>query len=366
MSDLRFGMYVEFQCPPGRDHAELINDVIACAEHLDERGYHSFSTLEHPFFPKFAINVAPLPLFAKLAERTRNLRFRTLCHTLPLHNPMVLAGEIAETDILTGGRIDCGIGRGHGWLQEPANIPFEESLGRFNEAIEILIKGWTQERFDFEGKYYTCKNLEIVPKPLQKPHPPIYQVGTSSKSFTQAGQRGWSIVIGGPAPTSLFVEPYHVYIDACKAAGTKPFVGYCKALYLAEDEKTAMREAETAVMRFIEYNTSPLFEMDRPEWKREKLRQGGFHFYAVDDFLKLRDLSFQDLVDMEIVYVGTPEKVTQQFLKLYEQIRYDELVIISHYGGIDLHKAIKNQELFAREVAPRLKQAIAQKRKAAE
>ena len=328
MSDLKFGMYVEFQCPPGQDHAELINDVIAAAEHLDDHGFSSFNTLEHPWFPKFAINVAPMPLFVKLAERTRNLRFRTLCHTLPLHNPMVLAGEIAETDILTNGRIDCGIGRGHGWLQEPANIPFEESLGRFNEAIEILINGWTKERFDFHGQYYTCENLEIVPKPIQKPHPPIYQVGTSSKSFTQAGQRGWNIVIGGPAPTSLFVEPYNVYVDSCKSAGNTPNVGYVKAIYLDEDEKVAMREAETAAMRFIEYNTSPLFEMDRPEEKRERLRAGGFHFYAVDDFLKLRDLSFQDLVDMEIVFVGTPEKVTQQFLKLYDTIQYLSLIHI--------------------------------------
>lgn len=366
MSDLKFGMYVEFQCPPGADHKELINDVIACAEHLDDRGYSTFNTLEHPFFPKFAINVAPLPLFVKLAERTRNLRFRTLCHTLPLHNPMILAGEIAETDILTNGRIDCGIGRGHGWLQEPANIEFEESLGRFNECIEILINGWTKERFDFHGKYYTAENLEIVPKPVQKPHPPIYQVGTSSKSFTQAGQRGWKIVIGGPAPTSLFVEPYNVYKDSCRSAGTTPYVGYVKAIYLADDEKTALREAETAAMRFIEYNTSPLFEMERPEAKRERLRAGGFHFYAVDDFLKMRDLSFKDLVDMGIVYVGTPEKVTRQFLELYEQINYDELIIISHYGGIELHKAIKTQELFAREVAPKLRDAVRQKRKAAE
>ena len=139
MTKLRLGTYVEFQCPPGRDHAELINDVIQCAEHSDQRGFGVFTTLEHPFFEKFAINCAPLPLYTKLAERTRNLRFRTLCHTLPLHNPMVLSGQIAEADILTGGRIEVGIGRGHGWLQEPANVAYEESLERFHECIEILI-----------------------------------------------------------------------------------------------------------------------------------------------------------------------------------------------------------------------------------
>ena len=117
---LRFGTYVEFQCPPGHDHAELIEDVLALAVHSDKTGFHVFTTLGHPFYEKFAINPNPLAVFTHLAERTENLRFRALCHTLPLHNPMILAGEIAMVDILTKGRIECGVGRGHPWLCGPA------------------------------------------------------------------------------------------------------------------------------------------------------------------------------------------------------------------------------------------------------
>ena len=102
---LRFGTYVEFQCPPGHDHAALIEDVLALAVHSDNNGFHVFTTLEHPFYEQFAINPNPLAVFTHLAERTRNLRFRALCHTLPLHNPMVLAGEIAMVDILTKGAL---------------------------------------------------------------------------------------------------------------------------------------------------------------------------------------------------------------------------------------------------------------------
>ena len=178
---LRFGTYVEFQCPPGRDHAELIADVMALAEHTDQCGFNVFATLEHPFFEKFAINPNPLAVFCTLAQRTRNLRFRTLCHTLPLHNPMVLAGEIAEADILTNGRLECGVGRGHAWLNEPANVVLEENQERYVEALEILLKAWTEEKFSYEGKYYKVKDLSVVPKPLQKPHPKIFQVGTSAK-----------------------------------------------------------------------------------------------------------------------------------------------------------------------------------------
>ena len=364
MTKLRLGTYVEFQCPPGRDHAELINDVIQCAEHSDQRGFDVFTTLEHPFFEKFAINCAPLPLFTKLAERTRNLRFRTLCHTLPLHNPMVLAGQIAEADILTGGRIEVGIGRGHGWLQEPANIAYEESLERFHECIEILIKGWTEERFTFHGKYYTCENLSIVPKPIQKPHPPIFQVGTSSKTFTQAGERGWSVVLGAPTPDDIFIEPHNIYQEACARAGTTPHVSFLKALYLDEDQQRAERDAEEYAMRFIEYNVSPLKEMNRTEEVKARMRAGGFDFYAGDDFLRLGDVSYQDIVDLGIVYIGTPEKVANQLLTLYDKVPFEEFILGSHYGGIPAHKAIQTQELFVKQVLPIVERGIAERRQA--
>ncbi|MBM3517156.1 MAG: LLM class flavin-dependent oxidoreductase [Alphaproteobacteria bacterium] len=359
---IRFGTYTEFQCPPGRDHADLINDMLRVAEHTDRTGFDVFTTLEHPFHSKFALNVAPLVLFAILAERTSNLRFRTLCHVLPLHNPMVLAGEIAEADILLKGRLEVGIGRGHAWLQEKANIPYEESLGRFHECIDIMIKAWTEERFSYRGKYYTCEDLSVVPRPLQRPHPAIFQVGTSSKTFVQAGQRGWRVVIGGPVDDAIFVEPHRTYLNACAAAGTTPYVGFGKAIFLAEDDQTAVREAETYASKFIEYNVSPLKEMDRSEAVKERMRKGGFDFYAGDDFFKMASVSYRDIVERGIMYIGSPERIARQLLTLHDLIPYDEFIIISHYGGIPAEKAMRTQELFHRHVMPAVRRGIADKR----
>ena len=353
---MRFGTYVEFQCPPGRDHAELIADVIALAEHIDQRGFDVFTTLEHPFFEKFAINPNPLALFCTLAQRTRNLRFRTLCHTLPLHNPMVLAGEIAEADILTNGRLECGVGRGHAWLNEPANVVLEENQERYVEALDILLKAWSEDTFSYDGKYYKVKNLSVVPKPLQKPHPKIFQVGTSAKWFTLAAERGWGVCVGGPAPTFVFRQPAQVYLEACKRAGTTPYLGWIKAIYLDEDEATALREAEKSVRNFIDFNVSPLDTLARQsEAEKKRLIDSGYAFYAADDFPKLRDLSFQELVDLGIVFVGTPERVGKQLLDLWKEVHFHELLIISHYGGMERWQALKTQELFARHIMPRLR-----------
>ncbi|MGE0680250.1 MAG: LLM class flavin-dependent oxidoreductase [Candidatus Binatia bacterium] len=356
MQPLRFGTYTEIQGPPGRSHAELIWDIVALAEHTDQNGFAVFCTLEHPFFEKFAINPNPLALFCTIAQRTRNLRFRALCHTLPLHNPMVLAGEIAEADILTNGRLDVGVGRGHAWLNEPANVVLEENQERYLEALDILVKAWTEDRFSYEGKYYKVKDLSVVPKPLQKPYPKIFQVGTSSKWFTKAAESGWGVCVGGPAPNFVFAEPARVYLDACKIAGTMPQLGWIKAIYLDEDEATARREAERPVRNFVDFNVSPMDSLARhTEDEKKRLRDAGYAFYAAEDFPKLRELSYRELVDAGIVLVGTPEKVGQQLLDLWREHRFQELIIMSHYGGAQRWQALKTQELFVKHIMPRLR-----------
>ena len=351
--DIRFGTYVEFQCPPGRDHAGLIDEVLELGVHADRNGFSVFTTLEHPFFEQFAVNPNPLAVFCTLAERTRRIRFRTLCHTLPLHNPMVLAGEIAEADILTKGRIECGVGRGHAWLNAPANVVLEENQDRYVEALDILIKAWTEERFSYQGKYYRVNDLSVVPKPYQKPHPRIFQVGTSAKWFGLAAKREWGVCIGGPAPTAVFREPAKLYRQACADAGTPPYLGWVKAIYLADDEATALREAEAPVRNFIDFNVSPTDSLARTTpAEKQRLVDAGYAFYAADEFPGLRNLSYRELVDAGIVFVGSPDSVGRQLLELWDEFRFDELLVMTHYGGIDKAKALRTQDLFAKQVMP--------------
>jgi alkanesulfonate monooxygenase SsuD/methylene tetrahydromethanopterin reductase-like flavin-dependent oxidoreductase (luciferase family) len=270
---------------------------------------------------------------------------------------MVLAGEIAEADILTNGRLDVGVGRGHAWLNEPANIVMEENQERYVEALEILVKAWTEEKFSYNGKYYKVKELSVVPKPIQKPHPKIFQVGTSSKWFKLAAERSWGVCVGGPAPNFVFAEPARIYLEACKTAGTTPQLGWIKAIYLDEDEATAMREAEQPVLNFIAFNVSPMDTLARhTDAEKKRLVDSGYAFYAADDFPNLRQLSFKELVEAGIVLVGTPKKVGHQLLELWKEHRFHELIIMSHYGGTQRWQALKTQELFVKQIMPVLRE----------
>src|SRR6516165_5910248 len=156
---MRFGLYAELQTPPDKPHAELYRELLQQMEHADRVGFDVYSIIEHHFFEQFSISANPLALICAAAQRTRRLRFRIALHTLPLANPMRLAGEIAAADIVCNGRLETGLGRGHAWLFERSGVDLGESRDRFNEAVEILLHAWTENSFSHQGRYYKFKDL---------------------------------------------------------------------------------------------------------------------------------------------------------------------------------------------------------------
>ena len=113
---MKFSLYSEIQSWPGKPAAQLYGEMLEQIVNADRLGYDAYAVIEHFFFPKFSISANPLALFAAAAQRTRTINFRTLLHSMPYHNPVVLASEIAVADILLDGRYEFGVGRGHGWM----------------------------------------------------------------------------------------------------------------------------------------------------------------------------------------------------------------------------------------------------------
>ena len=254
---MRFGIYCEIQTPPGKSHYDMIWEIMRQIEHADECGFDVYSVIDHHFFQKFSISANPLAMFAAAAQRTQRIRFRTALHTLPLENPMRLAGMIAETDILTNGRLECGLGRGHAWLFAPSSMPLEESRPRYNEAIDILQLAFTQDKFSYNGKYYKVKDLAVVPRPLQKPYPKFYTGGTSDITYEMAGAKGWGIFVPPLLPWKVLEGPLNAYKAACAEHGHTPDIVYIRPVYIDEDEKTIRREVEQALLNFLAFNASP-------------------------------------------------------------------------------------------------------------
>ena len=348
---MRFGIYAEMQTPPGKSHEKMTWEILRQIEHADQVGFDVYSVIDHHFFQKFSISANPLAMFAAAAQRTARIRFRVALFTLPLENPMRLAGQIAEADILTGGRLECGLGRGHGWLFRPSNVPLEESRPRFDESIDILIESWTKEEVSYQGNYYKLNGVSVVPKPVQKPHPPLYTGGTSDVTYQMAGERGWGIFVPPLLPWAVLEKPLGIYKKACAEHGHQPNIVYIRPVYLGDDEKQIRKEVEAALHNFLAFNASPVESLQTEEIKTE-LRAKGYGFYASGALESLTKLTYDEIVEQEIGFIGTPEKVVRQIKNLQEKGGIGELAIVSNFGGLEHWKSIKTQQLFSERVMP--------------
>jgi len=348
---LRFGLYAELQTPPGKPHAELYREIMRQMEHADQAGFDVYSIIEHHFFEQFSTSANPLAMICAAAQRTRQIRFRVALHTLPLCNPMRLAGEIAAADILCDGRLETGLGRGHAWLFERSGADLAESRGRFDEAVEILCRAWTEDHCSFEGKYYRFKDLTVVPKPLQKPYPPLYTGGTSLTTYEMAGSRGWGMFLPPLSPLAALRPSIDTYVAACQKAGHRPNIVYIRPVYLGDDPRQIEREVKPALLNFLAFNASPVAGLP----PKEELQAKGYGFYASGALESLTKLTYEQVVEQEIGFIGTPEQVVGQIHRLREQAPIAELAIVSNFGGLEHWKVIKTQEMFARQVMPAFK-----------
>src|SRR5262249_48754902 len=151
-----------------------------------------YSLIEHFFFSQFSTSPDPIAFFAACAQRTRQIKLRTLLHVLPYHNPVVLASRIAAADLLLDDRYEFGIGRGHAWLPPKAGVPLSEARARYRESLEILFLALENERFSFDGAFYKIADSHIVPRPPRRFR--VFLGGSSEETYVLAGERGWGIV----------------------------------------------------------------------------------------------------------------------------------------------------------------------------
>lgn len=352
---MKFSIYSELQSWPGKSPETLYAEALEQVVNADRLGYDAYAVIEHFFFPKFSISANPTAFFAAAAQRTRRINFRTLLHVLPFHNPLVLAHQIAVTDILLGGRYEFGVGRGHGWLPTRAGLPLDsESRERYEESVELLFTALEQDSFSFHGKYFQVEDTGIVPRPSRKFR--VFLGGTSDRTYELAAERGWAVVVPPLLPYSALKDQLDLYRTRCAEHGTTPDVVWIHACYIDEDRDTARREAEQWMRGFLAGNASPLTEHEPPP--ADDLRAAGYGFYAAGIMEELAATPYEQMIDGDIVWVGTPADVItriEEVLDVCEGVT--EISITVNAGGAEHWKAIKSQELFAQHVMPRFRDA---------
>jgi alkanesulfonate monooxygenase SsuD/methylene tetrahydromethanopterin reductase-like flavin-dependent oxidoreductase (luciferase family) len=246
---MEFGTFYQLPCAPGQTPLRRYEETIIQIQHADALGIDIAWLAELHFFPSFSIMPSPLLVASALAQRTRRIRLGIAVNVLPLHNPLRNAEDAATLDILSNGRLEYGAGRGSIPLHFAGyNVPLEESRQRFLEAIDIVLLAWTSDTFSYDGKYYQYQDVQVVPKPLQQPHPPIRIACNSSESFQVVGERNWR----------LFSSPVIV---------PTPRLQQDLATYnaLLDEHETPRRGDEVALMAPVYVSPSSAKARERPE-----------------------------------------------------------------------------------------------------
>ena len=196
---MQFGIFGSAQASTqdlGPETGQGFRDYLDYAVEAEALGYRSSFLVEHHFTGWNQVS-ATLMLQTALAMRTTTLRLGTAVIVLPWHNPVLLAEQAATLDLISGGRLDFGIGKGYRHNEFAGfRIPPEEAEPRFEESVEVMTKAFvSRERFSHRGKFWQFDDIVVEPPPAQQPHPPFWVAAGSEASIRRAAQRGFNLIL---------------------------------------------------------------------------------------------------------------------------------------------------------------------------
>ena len=248
---MKFGVVVSNAQRRLLDGLKILEEAALEAERLE---FDAFFVTDHYMLPWSDETLEPWLYLSYLAAKTSKIRLGTCVTPIPFRPPGMLAKMVSTLDVLSGGRAILGAGMGWYALEfeayscwDPNNVRFEKT----KEALDLIIRLWTEDKVSFEGKYYRAKEAVLLPKPLQKPHPPIWLGGTGKKMLELAAEMGDGLICIGPrwAPVHVSSEDYSKIVEKVRRLrGSKGKTGDFKfACIIAphEDSREFVREIES-------------------------------------------------------------------------------------------------------------------------
>ena len=294
----------------------------------------------------------PMILASAIAARTERIRIGMAVAVLPLCHPIRMAEEAATVDQISLGRLEFGVGRsGFARAYEGYDIPYAESRERFQESLEVIMKAWTEHRFSHQGKYFTFDDVCVVPKPYQKPYPPIRMAATTQETFPQVGERGLPIFVGLRGfDVSEVGHHLGVYREAWRKAG-HPGDGDVLLripVYVAETADRANEDAEESTMKSYR-RMADTFGRSAGGAGTENSEE------RAQRAQRLAAVTYEDVLRDRLAY-GTPEMVAERLKQLIKEFGLSGVVIEPNVGGgIPVDRMFNSLRLFAKEVAPALR-----------
>ena len=331
---LRFGIFSVVDHYPAelpRTSGQFFGELLEQVEAAEQLGFDSFWVAEHHFHEYGAIPSPPIWL-AAAAQRTKRIRLGSAVVVLPFRNPLQVAEDYAMVDVLSGGRLNLGAGSGYLRHEfEGFGVSVEEKRDRFDEALDVVLRAWTGERFSYEGRFHTVRDVKLNVVPLQRPRPPVWIAVLRNEAAAHVGKRGFPMMMIPYATTERLpelAETVAAFRDAFVAAGGDPkdaTVPFGLHAYCSDSFERATAEAKIAMDRYVR---TRLYAKQRP---------------------------YELLIEKNLIAFGSPEDVVR-VARLYEQAGLTDFLAITNFGGLAHARVLRSMELMAKHVLPAFRQ----------
>ena len=340
-SPLEFGVFdwIEWRDAPP---AEIFEHKLAIAERADAAGFHGWHIAEHQGTP-LSIDGSPSLVLSAAIQRTKRLRLGALTWCLPWYNPFRWYSEICMLDHMSGGRIELGVGRGVSPLESSyfGMKSVDESRERYRETLDIFFRACANPKLDFEGKYFSYKDLELYIRPKQRPYPPLWFPSSDRNSIDFTARHGYHTVLNtsNAEAGALYAQYRETWVAHRDDPGrhnahvAAPKLGKSQHVFVADTEK------EAAEIGLAAYKTwaAHLTHLTR--------RHGKSNLLNVDPTSP----------DAPLRYVGgTPKSVAEQLAEVVRVSGINYLLCIFSFGDMAPEDAMRSIDLFAAEVKPAL------------
>lgn len=339
---MKFGVLIVPATLAGQ--GERYSEILEQAQAAEELGYDYVWLTEHHFVEYGRPSIPTLASY--VAAKTKRIRIGISVIVLPFHHPIHVAEDVATLDHLAQGRIDFGMGRGsYGVEFGGFNIPREESADRLEESFQIIKKAWTEDSFSYHGRFWSMDDVSVLPKPFQRPYPPIWQPAASATTIQKIVQRGIHCLVG------YYLQEYadrkekffDLWYRTLAEYGRDDLrLGHNEFVHVAETTEQAYAEAREPLAWYKMMHVKLSQVADLPS-------------EAYPD--KAAQIAYRASLDMDhlmrnMTAIGDPELVAER-MQFFADAGVEHMLNYMGFGPLPHKKVLKSMELFARHVMPR-------------
>ncbi len=354
---MKFSLLYEMETPRPWHALSEYNvywEALAQIELADRLGFDYVWEVEHHFLEEYSHSPAPEVFYGAVSQRTKNIRIGHGVRLLPFrfNHPVKVAEQAAVLDIISNGRVDVGTGRSTTAQElDGFGVDYERTRDEVREALEVIVKAWTEDILEYNGKLIQVPPRRVVPKPIQKPHPPMWMACVAPDSYEIAGNRGLGVL-------SFSMNWEHVqysmgeYQKACARrsdqitkVANEGFAGLivCHVAENREEEAIALDGA-----RWFMHHVAELF---KPLMAKNKLYSYDYIRQLFAVFKDPGELTDAELKAHHMVVVGNPDEVIHK-LEEFQKAGLGQVICFKQAGRIPHANIMQSLKRMARYVFP--------------